>query len=53
MVVQMTEANRHDVNTALPLVVEIPPVAGKRRTVETATGRNRSARAVTALLNCS
>jgi transposase len=29
LVVQMTEANRHDVNTALPLVVEIPPVAGK------------------------
>jgi len=25
----MTEANRHDVNTVLPLVVEIPPVAGK------------------------
>jgi len=29
LVIQTTEANRHDVNTALPLVIEIPPVAGK------------------------
>jgi transposase len=30
LVVQLTAANRHDVNTLLPLVVEIPAVAGKR-----------------------
>lgn len=29
LVVQVTAANDHDVTTALPLVVEIPPVAGK------------------------
>jgi transposase len=29
LVVQLTAANRHDVNTLLPLVVEIPAVAGK------------------------
>ena len=29
LVVQLTGANRHDVNTLLPLVVEIPAVAGK------------------------
>lgn len=29
MVVQCTAANRHDVNTLLPLVVDIPAVAGK------------------------
>jgi transposase len=29
LVVQLTAANRHDVNTLLPLVVDIPAVAGK------------------------
>jgi transposase len=29
LVVQLTAANNHDVTTALPLVVEVPPVAGK------------------------
>lgn len=29
LVVQLAAANRHDVNTLLPLVVEIPAVAGK------------------------
>lgn len=29
LVAQVTAANEHDVKTALPLVVEIPPVAGK------------------------
>ena len=29
LVVQCTAANRHDVNTLLPLVVDIPAVAGK------------------------
>lgn len=29
MVVQLTAANQADVNTALPLLIEIPPVAGK------------------------
>ena len=29
LVVQLTGANRHDGNTLLPLVVEIPAVAGK------------------------
>jgi transposase len=30
LVVQLAAANRHDVNTLLPMVVEIPAVAGKR-----------------------
>jgi transposase len=29
LVIQLEAANRHDVNTLLPLVVNIPPVAGK------------------------
>lgn len=29
MVVQLAAANRHDVNTLLPLVIDIPAVAGK------------------------